>query len=244
MDYINELKIRAGEKVTEMDNISTQSKKQLLRYVKEADEYQVKKFLLDEEIGPIEEDEKSIIDGRIERSPVLNENAIIQEIMGADKIMGFAKNVKKNGISYVFDVIKKSATAGAAGTVASYFTLSAINALQRAKQWRGMQLLFGEGEDPSTMDFLGKFLNILKDNLKDLSNQPDIGVSSALIGLAAFGFSIVYFAKVTSGKDDKKAKSEVDKEVNKQAKSLDDDKSKNAVKKGHEVFEKTYKKAK
>lgn len=63
---LKDIKLKAAEKVKEMD-VSNYAKKQMLRYIKEADEHEAKLFLVDGEVRPIEEDEKQYIDARFNK---------------------------------------------------------------------------------------------------------------------------------------------------------------------------------
>ena len=79
MDNLNKLRLLAFQKVTEDENLCCSSvKKQVLNYMKEADEHDVKAYLLDGDLDIVEEDAKQIIDERFERSEIKKdlENAI------------------------------------------------------------------------------------------------------------------------------------------------------------------------
>ena len=70
---LKDLKLEALERAKEMD-LSISAKKQVARYIKEADEHETKLFLMDGEVRPVTEDEKEVIDARFNKNEHLQEN--------------------------------------------------------------------------------------------------------------------------------------------------------------------------
>lgn len=106
---LNEMKLDALEKIKEM-NMSASAKKQAAKYLKEADEYETKLFLMDGEIRPVNEDEKEFIDARFIREERIQEGIMdfVNQIKAQmDVVTNFIQNKGANALSAVSDKVFK-----------------------------------------------------------------------------------------------------------------------------------------
>lgn len=80
MTDINKLRLVAFQKVYEDEKLCCKDvKKQVLRYMKEADEHDVKAYLLDGDLDIVEEDAKPIVDERFEKSEIKEDIELLGE---------------------------------------------------------------------------------------------------------------------------------------------------------------------
>lgn len=230
MTDINTLKVLAGQKITELTDKSSSAKKHMLRYIREADEYEVKNFLLDQEIRPIQEDEKEIIDNRFQKSEILNEASPFELFM---REVGKAKELAKS----LNDSIK-GFMGNKGANIASGFSDKMTKPLQKAS---GSPLNQLKEKSTGLIDTIAKKLNagnvsdVFKQSLEYLhtsvhQNPVAMGSGILLAMIAALAFGIK-----SKKSDEKKASGEVYASLKKNDK-LDKDKQKAA-----EAIAKAYK---
>lgn len=214
-EELNKLKLLAGQKVVEMDDKSQSAKKHMLRYIKEADEYEVKSFLLDRTLEPVEEDSKKIIDSRIKRSNILNEaeNALLE----ASPAELFFKQIK-NAPGDLKKAAQDFVSNAGANTVDRFPGLKEIPKAYEKVIKKNPQGSIEKVQDKGSkiLDWLSKKLDLgnisdkFGQGLKEMQTLAQQNPSAAAAGiLFALIASVSYGIMKKKGADDKEAKQKV-----------------------------------
>lgn len=82
MEYIDKLRLLAFQEIYEDDSFCCPIvKKQIFNYMKEADEHDIKAYLLDGDLDIVNEDAKPIIDQRFEKSIMKEDVEVLDELV-------------------------------------------------------------------------------------------------------------------------------------------------------------------